>query len=65
MAFCAPVNKVQSSLENRAGEKTENSAESLNAAFLNGYRIDVEALRGFVPRAAHQEIELPLVRLGA
>ena len=65
VAFCAPVNKVQSSLENRAGEKTENSAESLNAAFLNGYRIDVEALRGFVPRAAHQEIELPLVRLGA
>lgn len=62
VAFCAPVNKVQSILENRAGEKSENSAESLNAAFLKGYRINVDALRGFVPHAAHQEIELPLIQ---
>lgn len=62
VAFCAPVNKVQSVLDNRAGEKSENSAVQLNRLFLDGVRIDAEALRGFVPTAAHQEINLPLVR---
>lgn len=65
VAFCAPVNKVQSVLDNRAGENTGNSAEQLNRLFLSGMRIDTEALRGFVPTAAHQEIDLPLVRSAA
>jgi hypothetical protein len=61
VAFCAPVNKVQTVLDNRAGEDNGHSVEELNALFLKGFRIDIESLRGFVPGAAHQEIDLPLV----
>lgn len=61
VAFCAPVNKVQTVLDNRAGEDNGLSVEKLNVLFLEGFRIDVESLRGFVPGAAHQEIKLPLV----
>lgn len=62
VAFCVPVNKVQSVFDNRSGADQEYSSEALNALFLDGYHVDVMALRGFVPCAAHQEIELPLVR---
>jgi hypothetical protein len=61
VAFCAPVNKVQTVLDNRAGEDNGHSVEELNALFLKGFRIDIESLRGFDPGAAHQEIDLPLV----
>lgn len=60
VAFCAPVNKVQSILDNRSGAQEEYSSEALNALFLDGYRINVSALSEFVPGAAHVEIELPL-----
>jgi hypothetical protein len=60
VAFCAPVNKVQSILDNRSGAQEEYSSEALNALFLDGYRVNVSALHEFVPRAAHVEIELPL-----
>jgi hypothetical protein len=64
VAFCAPLNKVQNILNNRAGSTDEYSSEALNQLFLNGYRIDVEKLKGFTPEAAHQEIELPLIQTG-
>ncbi len=60
VAFCAPVNKVQSILDNRAGSAEEYSSSALNEMFLAGRRIDVESLKGFTPNAAHQEIELPV-----
>lgn len=62
VAFCAPVNKVQSVLDNRSGAQEEYSSEALNALFLAGYRVDVASLCGFTPKAAHVEIELPLSR---
>ncbi len=62
VAFCAPVNKVQSILDNRAGSTDEYSSGALNRLFLDGARIDVEKLNCFVPNAAHQEIDLPLIR---
>ena len=62
VAFCAPVNKVQSVLNNRAGNDSTNSVEELNRLFLDGFRIDFEKLRGFVPRGAHQELDLPLAK---
>ena len=62
VAFCAPVNIVQSVLDNRAGNAEKNSIANLNRKFLEGWRIDVDALNGFVPHAAHQEIELQLCR---
>jgi hypothetical protein len=60
VAFCAPVNKVQSILDNRAGSAEQYSSTALNEMFLAGRRIDVAKLHGFVPNAAHQEIDLPL-----
>ncbi len=60
VAFCAPVNKVQSILDNRSGAQEEYSSEALNTLFLDGYRVNVSALCEFVPKAAHVEIELPL-----
>jgi len=60
VAFCAPVNKVQTILDNRSGEQQMYSSEALNELFLQGYRVNVEALAQFTPEAAHVEIELPL-----
>jgi hypothetical protein len=60
VAFCAPVNKVQSVLDNRSGAQEEYSSEALNTLFLDGYRVNISALSEFVPSAAHVEIELPL-----
>jgi hypothetical protein len=60
VAFCAPINKVQTILDNRAGECDDYSSEVLLGRFLEGQRVDVEALRDFVPQAAHVEIDLPL-----
>jgi len=62
VAFCAPVNKVQSILDNRSGAEEEYSSEALNALFLDGYRVNVFALCEFLPKAAHVEIELPLIK---
>ncbi len=62
VAFCAPINKVQSILDNRSGGRESYSSESLNERFLEGLRIDVDRLHGFLPNAAHQEIELPFFR---
>ncbi len=61
VAFCAPVNKVQTFLDNRAGDSQLYTSESLNQLFLKGCRVDVSALSSFVPEAAHVEIELPLI----
>jgi hypothetical protein len=60
VAFCAPVNKVQSVFANRSGSQDDYSSDALNTLFLKGGRVDVAALQGFVPKAAHQEIELPI-----
>lgn len=60
VAFCAPVNKVQSVVDNRAGSNVEYSSEELNRWYLSGTRIAVEELDDFVPNACHQEIPLPL-----
>lgn len=51
-----PANVVTATHTNRAAEHPELSAESLNARFLSGDRIDVEAMDFSIVRAAHQEI---------
>jgi hypothetical protein len=60
VAFCAPINKVQTILNNRAGASDGYSSEALLERFLAGRRVDVAALKDFVPQAAHVEIDLPL-----
>jgi hypothetical protein len=60
VTFCVPLNKVQTIFNNRSSEQENYSSEALNALFLQGYRVDVEAMQYFTPMAAHEEIELPL-----
>jgi len=59
VAFCAPLNKVQTVLPNRSGDSNSYSSDGLHSLFEQGLRIDVKALAGFEPHAAHQEIDLP------
>ena len=59
VAFCAPLNKVQTVLPNRSGDSNSYSSDRLHSLFEQGLRIDVKALADFEPHAAHQEIDLP------
>lgn len=58
VAFCAPINRVQDVMQNRAGQNAQLSSEKLAELFAGGKRIDVQRLFGFVPNACHQEVEL-------
>jgi hypothetical protein len=60
VAFCAPINKVQTIFDNRAGDNQDYSSDALLERFVNGQRVDVEALRDFLPHAAHVELDLPM-----
>lgn len=61
--FCNPVNKVQNTFNNRAGETFYYSPDNLRDLFSQGYRIDVEEYRGFIPNACHQEVELKFKKI--
>ena len=61
VAFCNPLNIVQTMWINRAGSREQYTAEKLSSLFDQGLRIDVEALADFVPAACHQEIEFQFV----
>jgi hypothetical protein len=54
-----PANRVQSDRLNRHGERHQDELAKL---WLSGYRLDVAALDGYVNEAAHEEIDLPMVR---
>lgn len=56
--FCNPLNLVQNFAPNRASGKVEYTSERLADLFEQGYRIDVAAYTGFVPRSCHQEATL-------
>jgi hypothetical protein len=62
VAFSVPANRVQNTYANRAGSNPELSAEALLQAWEDGYRIDVEALAGYTPRGAHEEVPLKFMR---
>jgi hypothetical protein len=61
VAFSAPLNRVQSTHANRASTNPKLAPEVLLESFCQGDRIDVDAYSGFVPRACHQEVALPLI----
>lgn len=62
VAFCSPLNKVQTVLpSNRSGSNVEYTPENLARLFDKGYRIDVEYYTDFLPSACHQEIDLKLI----
>ena len=58
VAFSAPLNKVQTVGECRAGQKEEYSPAFLGRLFREDRRIDVFTYAGFVPNAPHVEVEL-------
>lgn len=58
VVFCAPINRVQNTYPNRAGQVEELSSQHLAEIFAQGFRIDVDAFHGFVPSSCHQEVEL-------
>jgi glycosyltransferase involved in cell wall biosynthesis len=64
LAFCAPVNLVQQVCGNRAGAHPALSAAALAEQFAQGWRMDVSRFDGFVPTGCHQEVELPLAKVG-
>lgn len=58
VAFSAPLNKVQTVGECRAGQNESYSPAFLGKLFRAGRRIDVFTYAGFVPNAPHVEVEL-------
>lgn len=61
VAFCNPINKVQTSNNNRVGKHGEYSQDSLLTEFEKCGRINPSQFYGFVPNGAHQEKEIEIV----
>jgi len=58
ITFCNPINIVQTTTDNRAGEQFHYTVNEMNERFDRGDRIRVNAYTGFTPNACHQEVEL-------
>jgi hypothetical protein len=63
VAFSAPLNVVQDVFPNRSRGTADCSVEALSRLFDEGFRLDVTAWNDHSARAAHEEIDLKLVRL--
>lgn len=64
VAFCNPVNKVQSVFNNRTCGDHRYSADRLAEMFEDGLRIDVEKYSNFLPNSCHQEVPLYFREVG-
>lgn len=60
VAFCNPINKTQRVNNNRSGNKSEYSIESLLKLYESGIRIDYKKFNHYVPNGCHEEVELTL-----
>jgi hypothetical protein len=58
VAFCNPVNIVQTTIPNRVGKRIRYDVNELTERFEQGQRIRVDAYSGFIPNSCHQEVEL-------
>jgi len=58
VAFCDPINRVQTDNNNRAGVNPRYSIENLLILYEAGYRIDHNLFDGFVSNACHQEVDI-------
>lgn len=58
VAFCNPINLVQTVSDNRAGGDPASDALALSRRFARGERIHRDQFRGFVPTGCHQEVPL-------
>jgi hypothetical protein len=65
VAFCNPINIVQTSAPgNRGGNTYYYSVNDLSEKFENGERVDVTAYNGFIPNGCHQEVPLHFKKKG-
>ena len=62
VAFCNPLNLVQSVCVNRTGSNGSYSAENLASMFAEGYRIDTEECNGLITSGCHQDVEISFRR---
>jgi glycosyltransferase involved in cell wall biosynthesis len=58
VAFCNPINLVQTSSPNRAGDDLAYDARELSRRFAGGQRVREGQFQGFVPTGCHQEVPL-------
>lgn len=58
LTFCAPINRVQDVVINRAGESHGCSASELLQLFTCGVRLDISRYQGHVPGSCHEEVPL-------
>jgi len=58
VAFCNPINKVQTENNNRSGENSDYSVDYLLKLYKDGYRINPVPFEGFISNACHQEQEI-------
>lgn len=65
VAFTAPINRVQTTHATRVGNDPSMSTDVLLERYIQGDRIDLDALVGFVPTGCDQEIRLPITGLPA
>lgn len=61
VCFSVPMNLTQDEWKNRHSQRPTYSVQALLEKFRSGWRMDVSALQGFVPRAAHQEVAFGFV----
>lgn len=62
VTFCNPVNKVQSTYDNKSGHKFEYTTETLAQLFEEGYRVELRPFREMIPEAAHQLVDITFTR---
>jgi hypothetical protein len=58
IAFCNPINLVQTTHQNRSGHEYNYTIQELLERFDRGERVSVVAYTGFTTNACHQEVEL-------
>jgi hypothetical protein len=58
VAFCNPINKIQTENNNRVGIKPEYTIENLFKLYEAGYRIADILFDGFISNSCHQEVDI-------
>ncbi len=58
VAFCNPINIVQTSWSNRSGSKISYNIEFLSEKFEQGYRIDIDNYEKSDIKSCHQEVPI-------
>jgi len=63
VAFCAPINRVQTENNNRVGINPNYLIENLLELYEKGYRMNSMQFGGFTSNGCHQEVEFEFIQL--